>query len=58
MVKTERKRLLIGAAVGSGIAAQTAEIGGADILLAVNAGRMRNMGAPSIASMLPCQQHS
>ncbi|WP_375263550.1 phosphoenolpyruvate hydrolase family protein [Palleronia sp.] len=46
--------LLIGAAVGSGIAAQTAEIGGADLLLAVNAGRMRNMGAPSIASMLPC----
>jgi len=48
------KDLLIGAAVGSGIAAQTAEIGGADLLLAVNAGRMRNMGAPSIASMLPC----
>lgn len=46
--------LLIGAAVGSGIAAQTAELGGADLLLAVNAGRMRNMGAPSIASMLPC----
>ncbi|SLN10130.1 Nitrogen assimilation regulatory protein [Roseivivax jejudonensis] len=46
--------LLIGAAVGSGIAAQTAEVGGADLLLAVNAARMRNMGAPSIASMLPC----
>jgi predicted TIM-barrel enzyme len=46
--------LLIGAAVGSGIAAQTAEVGGADFLLAVNAARMRNMGAPSVASMLPC----
>ena len=46
--------LLIGAAVGSGIAAQTAEAGGADLLLAVNAARMRNMGAPSVASMLPC----
>lgn len=50
--------LLIGAAVGSGIAAQTAEVGGADILLAVNAARMRNMGAPSIASMLPCHAAS
>ena len=45
---------MIGAAIGSGIAAVTAERGGADFLLAVNAGRMRNRGAPSIASMLPC----
>lgn len=51
---SEPGNLLVGAAVGSGIAAQTAERGGADFLLAVNAGRMRNMGAPSIASMLPC----
>ncbi|WP_422071673.1 phosphoenolpyruvate hydrolase family protein [Tranquillimonas rosea] len=54
MTLSSRGGLLIGAAVGSGIAAQTAETGGADLLLAVNAGRMRNMGAPSIASMLPC----
>ena len=45
---------MIGAAIGSGIAAVTAERGGADFLLAVNAGRMRNRGAASIASMLPC----
>lgn len=54
MTATRNEGLLIGAAVGSGIAAQTAEVGGADLLLAVNAARMRNMGAPSIASMLPC----
>lgn len=30
-----------------------AERGGADFLLAINAGRIRNMGAPSIACMLP-----
>ena len=50
----DRGAVLIGAAIGSGIAAVTAERGGADFLLAVNAGRMRNRGAASIASMLPC----
>lgn len=44
---------LIGAAIGSGSAALAAERGGADLLLAISAGRLRNMGAPSIASMLP-----
>ncbi|WP_293963216.1 phosphoenolpyruvate hydrolase family protein [Sneathiella sp.] len=44
---------LIGAAIGSGSNAVAAEQGGADFLLAINAGRMRNMGVPSIASMLP-----
>ena len=33
--------------------ALAAERGGADFLLAINAGRLRNMGAPSIACMLP-----
>jgi len=33
--------------------ALAAERGGADMLLAINAGRLRNMGAPSIACMLP-----
>ncbi len=47
------KKLLVGAAVGSGIVALAAERGGADFLLAINAGRMRNMGAPSVAGMLP-----
>ncbi|WP_420415339.1 phosphoenolpyruvate hydrolase family protein [Roseibium sp.] len=46
-------RFKIGAAVGSGIVARAAEEGGADFLLALNAGRLRNMGAPSIACMLP-----
>ncbi len=44
---------LIGAAIGSGNTALAAERGGADFLLALNAGRLRNMGAPSIACMLP-----
>ncbi len=44
---------LIGAAVGSGLAASAAERGGADFLLAINAGRMRNMGSPSAAGILP-----
>ncbi len=44
---------LIGAAIGSGSTALAAERGGADFLLAINAGRLRNMGAPSIACMLP-----
>ncbi len=43
----------VGAAVGSGIVARAAEDGGADFLLALNAGRFRNMGASSIACMLP-----
>lgn len=44
---------LIAAAVGSGSTALAAERGGADIILALNAGRFRSMGAPSIACMLP-----
>ncbi|MEX2409206.1 MAG: phosphoenolpyruvate hydrolase family protein, partial [Rhodovibrionaceae bacterium] len=44
---------LIGAAIGSGSTALAAERGSADLLLAINAGRLRNMGAPSIACMLP-----
>ena len=48
-----KSEFLVGAAVGSGIVALAAERGGADFLLAINAGRMRNMGAPSVAGMLP-----
>ncbi len=47
------RHFLIGAAIGSGSTALAAERGGADLLLAINAGRVRNMGAPSIACMLP-----
>jgi len=46
-------KFLICAAIGSGNTALAAERGGADMLLAINAGRLRNMGAPSIACMLP-----
>lgn len=44
---------LVGAAIGIGIMAEAAERGGADFLLALNAGRYRVMGAASIAAMLP-----
>ena len=49
----DKKQFLIGAAIGSGSVALAAERGEVDFLLAINAGRMRSMGAASIASMLP-----
>ena len=39
-------KFLIGAAIGSGNTALAAERAGADFLLAINAGRLRNMGGP------------
>ena len=45
--------LLLGAAIGLGMTARAAAQGGADFLLALNAGRLRVMGAASIAAMLP-----
>ncbi len=47
-----RHTLLVGAAIGTGLAARAAARGGADILLALAAGRFRTMGASSIATML------
>src|ERR1700752_5375782 len=47
---------MIGAAIGTGMIARAAEHGGADFLLALNAGRVRGMGAPSIACMLPIHE--
>lgn len=44
---------IIGAAIGVGMTAEAAERGGADFLLALNAGRYRIMGAASVAVMLP-----
>jgi predicted TIM-barrel enzyme len=44
---------LIGAAIGSGGTAMAAERGKADFLIALNAGRLRSMGVPSIGCMLP-----
>lgn len=51
--KSGGRPFLIGAAIGTGMIAKAAERGGADFLLALNAGRVRVMGAPSIACMLP-----
>jgi predicted TIM-barrel enzyme/DNA-binding NtrC family response regulator len=48
----EHGRFLLGAAIGTGMAAKAAERGGADFLLALSAGRFRSMGAPSAACML------
>ena len=45
-------RFLVGAAIGTGMIARAAERGGADFLLALGVGRIRVMGAPSVASML------
>jgi predicted TIM-barrel enzyme/transcriptional regulator with AAA-type ATPase domain len=50
---TQTRPFLVGAAVGNGMAALAAERGGADFLLALNAGRFRAMGLPSISSILP-----
>lgn len=43
---------LVGAAIGTGMAALAASRGGADFILALNAGRLRSMGAPSLFSLL------
>ncbi|WP_068621094.1 phosphoenolpyruvate hydrolase family protein [Paenibacillus tuaregi] len=44
---------IIGAAVGCGMFAQYAFMGGADLILVLNAGRFRLMGISSTASLLP-----
>ncbi len=49
----DRGEFLVGAAIGAGILGQAAEQGGADFVLALNAGRFRIMGAASVACMLP-----
>lgn len=46
-------RFVVGAAIGTGMTARAAAKGGADFLLALNAGRFRVMGGPSISCMLP-----
>ncbi|MCM5555196.1 phosphoenolpyruvate hydrolase family protein [Pleomorphomonas sp. NRK KF1] len=49
-------RFAIGAAIGAGLVARSAVRGGADFILALSAGRVRVMGAPSVVSMLPIHQ--
>jgi predicted TIM-barrel enzyme/transcriptional regulator with AAA-type ATPase domain len=48
--------LLIGAAIGLGMTARASVQGGADFLLALNAGRLRVMGAASIAALFPIRE--
>ncbi|MCO5090608.1 phosphoenolpyruvate hydrolase family protein [Bosea sp. (in: a-proteobacteria)] len=49
----DQPRFIVGAAIGTGMAAQSATRGGADFLIALSAGRMRCIGEPSVAAMLP-----
>ncbi|MDR3375052.1 MAG: phosphoenolpyruvate hydrolase family protein [Ancalomicrobiaceae bacterium] len=49
-------RFGIGAAIGAGLVARSAVRGGADFILALNAGRVRVMGAPSAVCMLPIHE--
>ncbi len=44
---------LVGAAVGSGMAAQAAEAGGADFLMVLSAGFFRTIGCSSMAALMP-----
>jgi predicted TIM-barrel enzyme len=44
---------IIGVATGAGISAKYAAKGGADLILALNSGRFRQMGLGSIAGLLP-----
>lgn len=50
---TRSTEIHVGAAIGLGMTARAAADGGADFLLVLNAGRLRVMGAPSVAAMLP-----
>ncbi|MFT8872179.1 MAG: phosphoenolpyruvate hydrolase family protein [Sporolactobacillus sp.] len=46
-------RRLVGVAAGSGLTARCAKLGGADFILALSAGRFRQMGFGSLAGFLP-----
>lgn len=50
---SEPGRIVVGAAIGTGMTAKAAARGGADFLLALTAGRYRVLGAPSVACVLP-----
>ncbi|MEZ2131509.1 MULTISPECIES: phosphoenolpyruvate hydrolase family protein [unclassified Sinorhizobium] len=51
-----RSGFLVGAAIGTGMAANFAVRGGADFLLALSAGRIRSMGESSLVAMLPIHE--
>ncbi|MFA7439105.1 phosphoenolpyruvate hydrolase family protein [Castellaniella sp.] len=48
-----QNEFLVGAAIGAGLLGEAAEDGGADFLIALNAGRFRLMGTSSVACLLP-----
>ncbi|PAB60513.1 sigma-54-dependent Fis family transcriptional regulator [Anaeromicrobium sediminis] len=49
----KRNRPIIGVSVGSGLSAKQADEGGADLILALSAGRFRNAGVASLGCMMP-----
>lgn len=49
----KENKYIIGVATGAGISAKYAARGGADLILALNSGRFRQMGLASIAGLLP-----
>jgi two-component system response regulator HydG len=51
--KLKSKQRIVGAAVGSGMAAAAAEEGGADLLMVLSAGFFRSQGCSSMAALLP-----
>jgi predicted TIM-barrel enzyme/AraC-like DNA-binding protein len=50
---TRTNKPIIGVSVGAGISAKYAALGGADMILALNSGRFRQMGFSSLAGMMP-----
>ena len=51
--KIRRHEYITGAAVGSGMSAQAASVGGADLLMILSAGYFRSQGRSSMAALLP-----
>lgn len=49
----KRNKPVIGVAVGCGLSAKQADEGGADLILALSAGRFRNSGVASLGCMMP-----
>lgn len=48
-----RRQRMVGAAIGSGMTAKAAELGGADFLMVLSAGLFRLAGCSSIAALMP-----
>lgn len=52
-LQSRLKRPITGVSCGSGIVAKQVERGGADLILALNSGRFRQMGVSSLGGLLP-----